>query len=122
VLLLLLSYVSACCTSPTPANLTLEQRHGETDHNRAKIIQGHLDTSVTRCSAPTPHDLTSLHLCRPLNAEGEAQAVVVARFLGQTVKFDEMWSSDLQRARKVSTMSSLLLLHLVGRRRRKHES
>ncbi|ORY72239.1 histidine phosphatase superfamily [Leucosporidium creatinivorum] len=57
-------------------------RHGETDHNRAKIIQGHLDT--------------------PLNPEGEAQAVVVARFLGQTVKFEETWSSDLQRARKTA--------------------
>ncbi|KAM0792287.1 hypothetical protein ACM66B_004977 [Microbotryomycetes sp. NB124-2] len=56
-------------------------RHGETDHNVAKIIQGHLDT--------------------PLNKQGEAQAAVLARLLS-TVHFDELWTSDLKRARKTA--------------------
>lgn len=40
----------------------------------------------------------------PLNTQGEAQAKVVGRFLGGPagVVFDEAWSSDLSRARKVS--------------------
>jgi phosphohistidine phosphatase SixA len=38
----------------------------------------------------------------PLNEEGEAQAMVTARYLRSTgVRFDEAWSSDLSRARKV---------------------
>ncbi|GAA5978445.1 hypothetical protein JCM10908_004357 [Rhodotorula pacifica] len=55
-------------------------RHGETDHNKAGIVQGHLDV--------------------PLNAQGVAQAAVTGRwFAEQGVKFDEAWSSDLSRAR-----------------------
>ncbi|KAK4053790.1 hypothetical protein OIV83_001446 [Microbotryomycetes sp. JL201] len=56
-------------------------RHGETDHNVARIIQGHLDTT--------------------LNRQGEAQAAVLARYLS-SVHFDEMWTSDLKRARKTA--------------------
>ncbi|BGP13941.1 hypothetical protein JCM10213v2_001879 [Rhodosporidiobolus nylandii] len=54
-------------------------RHGETDHNRA----GHLDI--------------------PLNAAGEAQALVAGRWLAQQgTVFDEAWSSDLGRARRTA--------------------
>ena len=35
------------------------------------------------------------------NSEGEAQARVVAQYLSRTIVFDEAWSSDLVRARKV---------------------
>ncbi|GAA5931916.1 histidine phosphatase family protein [Sporobolomyces koalae] len=55
-------------------------RHGETDHNKAGIIQGHLDT--------------------PLNAQGQAQATHTAKwFAANGTRFDEAYSSDLQRAR-----------------------
>ncbi|GAA5877378.1 hypothetical protein JCM3774_003579 [Rhodotorula dairenensis] len=55
-------------------------RHGETDHNKAGIVQGHLDV--------------------PLNAQGVAQASVTGRwFAEQGIRFDEAWSSDLSRAR-----------------------
>ncbi|GAA5938432.1 hypothetical protein JCM3775_000890 [Rhodotorula graminis] len=55
-------------------------RHGETDYNKAGIVQGHLDV--------------------PLNAQGVAQAQVTGRwFAAQGVCFDEAWSSDLARAR-----------------------
>ncbi|GAA5896705.1 hypothetical protein JCM5296_002982 [Sporobolomyces johnsonii] len=58
-------------------------RHGETDHNKAGIIQGHLDV--------------------PLNAQGEAQAAVAARWFQRAgVHFDQAWSSDLSRARKTA--------------------
>ncbi|GAA5950521.1 hypothetical protein JCM21900_001215 [Sporobolomyces salmonicolor] len=58
-------------------------RHGETDHNKAGIIQGHLDV--------------------PLNAEGEAQAAVASRwFRANGVHFDQAWSSDLSRARETA--------------------
>lgn len=73
--------------APRPLAAPTLQRHGETDYNRSKIIQGHLDT--------------------PLNAEGEAQAGVVARYLAQTTSFDAMYSSDLQRARVVSVGARL---------------
>lgn len=56
-------------------------RHGETQYNKDMLIQGHLDT--------------------PLNSNGHAQAAVVAKYLGQACHFDEIWSSDLQRARHV---------------------
>lgn len=56
-------------------------RHGETDANRNKIIQGQLDT--------------------PLNEIGLEQAALVARAL-RTVKFDAALSSDLSRAATVS--------------------
>ncbi|GAA5954491.1 hypothetical protein JCM3765_004474 [Sporobolomyces pararoseus] len=56
------------------------QRHGETDHNKAGIIQGHLDT--------------------PLNSQGEAQAKHTARWFKQNgMHFDRAYSSDLSRAR-----------------------
>ncbi|GEM09704.1 phosphoglycerate mutase [Rhodotorula toruloides] len=59
----------------------LVPRHGETDYNKAGIVQGHLDV--------------------PLNAQGLAQAAVAGRwFAQQGVRFDEAWSSDLVRARK----------------------
>ncbi|GAA5987834.1 hypothetical protein JCM5350_003164 [Sporobolomyces pararoseus] len=55
-------------------------RHGETDHNKAGIIQGHLDT--------------------PLNSQGEAQARHTAKWLKQNgTRFDRAYSSDLSRAR-----------------------
>ncbi|GAA6054559.1 hypothetical protein JCM3770_006031 [Rhodotorula araucariae] len=58
-------------------------RHGETDYNKAGIVQGHLDV--------------------PLNAQGVAQAQVTGRwFATQGVRFDEAWSSDLGRARKTA--------------------
>ncbi|BGP53806.1 hypothetical protein JCM8202_005579 [Rhodotorula sphaerocarpa] len=55
-------------------------RHGETDYNKAGIVQGHLDV--------------------PLNEQGVAQAVVTGRwFAQQKLQFAEAWSSDLSRAR-----------------------
>ncbi|TNY18854.1 histidine phosphatase superfamily [Rhodotorula diobovata] len=58
-------------------------RHGETDYNKAGIVQGHLDV--------------------PLNAQGVAQARVTGRwFAAQGVRFDEAFSSDLGRARKTA--------------------
>jgi len=55
-------------------------RHGETDSNRHRIIQGHLDTE--------------------LNATGLAQAAIAAEAL-KHVSFDKAFTSDLQRASKV---------------------
>ncbi|KAG1823273.1 phosphoglycerate mutase-like protein [Suillus variegatus] len=52
-------------------------RHGETDSNRNRIIQGQLDTQ--------------------LNATGLAQAAVTAEAL-KSVSFDKAFTSDLQRA------------------------
>lgn len=57
-------------------------RHGETSYNSKKIIQGHLDI--------------------PLNTEGEAQALVLGKFLKSEVHFDRAYASDLSRAKKVS--------------------
>ncbi|BGP46097.1 hypothetical protein JCM10450v2_001937 [Rhodotorula kratochvilovae] len=58
-------------------------RHGETDYNKAGIVQGHLNV--------------------PLNAQGIAQAQVTGRwFAAQGIRFDEAWSSDLGRARKTA--------------------
>ncbi|EIW60260.1 phosphoglycerate mutase-like protein [Trametes versicolor FP-101664 SS1] len=56
-------------------------RHGETDDNRAGIIQGHLDT--------------------PLNAAGVRQACLAADALAD-VPFDAAYTSDLSRARKTA--------------------
>lgn len=55
-------------------------RHGETEQNRNKIIQGQMDTV--------------------LNADGIKQAQLVADAL-QSVPFDAAFSSDLSRAVKV---------------------
>jgi probable phosphoglycerate mutase len=63
-------------------------RHGETEENRQKIIQGHLDTQ--------------------LNSEGEKQADLVAKAL-KDVPFDACYSSDLQRA--VGTAQRILAHH-----------
>lgn len=52
-------------------------RHGETEENKQKIIQGQLDTA--------------------LNSEGERQADLVAEAL-RDVPFDVSYSSDLRRA------------------------
>ncbi|GAA5996294.1 histidine phosphatase family protein [Rhodotorula paludigena] len=55
-------------------------RHGETDYNKAGIVQGHLDV--------------------PLNGQGLAQAAVTGRWIAsQGLRFDEAYSSDLSRAR-----------------------
>lgn len=56
-------------------------RHGETDANRAGIIQGQLDT--------------------PLNDHGKEQARQLGVALHST-SFDAVFSSDLQRATAVS--------------------
>ncbi|KAG1849301.1 phosphoglycerate mutase-like protein [Suillus subalutaceus] len=56
-------------------------RHGETDSNRNRIVQGQLDT--------------------PLNATGLAQAAMTAEAL-KSVSFDKAFTSDLQRASKTA--------------------
>ncbi|OZI71016.1 histidine phosphatase family protein [Bordetella genomosp. 12] len=54
-------------------------RHGETDWNRQRRLQGWQDT--------------------PLNASGQAQARALAeRLAGEALTFDALYSSDLQRA------------------------
>ena len=62
-------------------------RHGETEHNRLGIMQGHLDTA--------------------LNDTGVAQARLAADALADA-PFAAAYSSDLQRARKVACPSSFL--------------
>jgi probable phosphoglycerate mutase len=52
-------------------------RHGETDPNRDRIVQGQLDTQ--------------------LNATGLQQAAMTAEVL-KSVSFDKAFTSDLQRA------------------------
>lgn len=59
-------------------------RHGETDANRKRIIQGQLDI--------------------PLSEIGLEQAALVASAL-RVIKFDIALSSDLSRATAVSTMT-----------------
>ncbi|GAA5820493.1 hypothetical protein JCM10212_003819 [Sporobolomyces blumeae] len=60
-------------------------RHGETDHNKAGIIQGHLDV--------------------PLNDQGVAQGRVTAKwFRDQSILFDRAYSSDLSRAKKTAQL------------------
>lgn len=56
-------------------------RHGQTDHNVKKILQGHLDTS--------------------LNSTGENQANLVGQRL-KDLKFDSMYSSDLTRCKNTA--------------------
>ncbi|KAG2135215.1 phosphoglycerate mutase-like protein [Suillus bovinus] len=56
-------------------------RHGETDSNRNRIIQGQLDTE--------------------LNATGLAQAAITAEAL-KSVSFDKAFTSDLQRASRTA--------------------
>lgn len=64
---------------PTIARIYIV-RHGETDENRAGIMQGHLDTE--------------------LNANGVEQAQVTADAL-EKVPFGAAYASDLSRAVKV---------------------
>ncbi|MFA6533114.1 MAG: histidine phosphatase family protein [Patescibacteria group bacterium] len=61
-------------------------RHGETDWNIKKIIQGHVDI--------------------PLNKKGEAQAKELAKKL-RNVKFDAVFSSDLIRAKRTAEIIML---------------
>jgi broad specificity phosphatase PhoE len=63
-------------------------RHGETEENKQKIIQGHLDTQ--------------------LNSTGEKQADLVAKAL-RDIPFDVCYSSDLKRA--ASTAERILVHH-----------
>jgi len=53
-------------------------RHGETNHNKNKIIQGQLDTV--------------------LSAKGRLQAKALSEYF-KNIKFDAIYSSDLKRAR-----------------------
>ena len=58
-------------------------RHGETDWNAARRLQGYTDI--------------------PLNARGFAQAVQIAKFLkNSNFKFDVLYTSDLQRAKQTA--------------------
>ena len=67
---------------PPPATTTVYLvRHGETDYNRQGIVQGQIDT--------------------PLNEAGIEQARLAADALEDT-PFEVAYSSDLQRARRVS--------------------
>lgn len=59
-------------------------RHGETDSNRNRIVQGQLDTQ--------------------LDATGLAQAAMTAEVL-KSVSSDQAFTSDLQRASKVQTQT-----------------
>ena len=63
-------------------------RHGETEENKQKIIQGHLDTL--------------------LNSVGERQAKIVASAL-KDVPFDVCYSSDLRRA--ADTAKQIMVHH-----------
>jgi broad specificity phosphatase PhoE len=63
-------------------------RHGETEENKQKIIQGHLDTN--------------------LNSEGERQADQVAKAL-KDIPFDVAYSSNLKRA--TDTAKRILVHH-----------
>ncbi|KAH9818624.1 histidine phosphatase superfamily [Melampsora americana] len=60
-------------------------RHGQTNDNLNQIIQGQIDT--------------------PLNDYGISQSKLTGTYLNQTsIFFDEIWSSDLQRAQKTATV------------------
>jgi len=63
-------------------------RHAETEENKQKIIQGHLDTI--------------------LNSEGERQADLVAEAL-KDIPFDVAYSSNLRRA--MDTAKRILVHH-----------
>jgi 2,3-bisphosphoglycerate-dependent phosphoglycerate mutase len=68
-------------------------RHGETQENRDKIIQGQLDTS--------------------LNSLGRKQARLVGDALKE-IPFDAAYSSDLKRAVSVSELVRDLRYGLIG--------
>jgi len=59
-------------------------RHGQTDWNVKKLIQGHTDI--------------------PLNSEGEKQAIQLSQKLS-LVRFDKVFSSDLLRAHKTAEIA-----------------
>lgn len=62
-------------------------RHGQTDYNIKRILQGHLDT--------------------PLNASGQSQAVILGKyFKSNGIKIDAVFASDLQRV--ISTTNLIL--------------
>jgi broad specificity phosphatase PhoE len=63
-------------------------RHAETEENKQKIIQGHLDTN--------------------LNSEGERQADLVSKAL-KDIPFDVAYSSNLKRA--MDTAKRILVHH-----------
>ena len=63
-------------------------RHAETEENKQKIVQGHLDTI--------------------LNSEGERQADLVAKAL-KDIPFDVAYSSNLKRA--MDTAKRILVHH-----------
>ena len=60
-------------------------RHGQSVNNRDDVLSGHVDTDLT--------------------AEGKTQAKVLARKLSH-IKFDEIYTSDLQRAIKTAELIS----------------
>ncbi len=68
------NYKKSCCTF-------FLVRHGETDWNLQKLVQGHTD--------------------KPLNKTGIKQAKVLKEKLGH-IKFDAFYSSDLLRARQTA--------------------
>lgn len=61
-------------------------RHGETDANLERRVQGHLDT--------------------PLNARGEEQATELAKLLTKGERIDAIFTSPLQRASKTAEILS----------------
>jgi broad specificity phosphatase PhoE len=61
-------------------------RHGRTDWNDKKIIQGHTDTK--------------------LNSEGQSSAKDLAKVF-KNIKFDKIYSSDLSRARETAEIIAL---------------
>lgn len=63
-------------------------RHGETDYNKLRVLQGWIDTS--------------------LNRTGYQQANITAEILREEL-FDEVWHSDLQRVAK--TAEAILKYH-----------
>ena len=71
----------------SPAAIVYLVRHGETEENRQGVMQGQLDT--------------------PLNDAGVEQARLAADAL-EDVPFRAAYSSDLQRAWKVSAVSEVM--------------
>ncbi len=67
-------------------------RHGETDYNRFGIIQGQLNTKLSEL--------------------GVEQAKKVGAYL-KDIKFDYVFSSDLDRAFDVNSQSYFLLAHFI---------
>jgi len=77
-------------------------RHGETDYNLERRIQGHTDI--------------------PLNARGEKQAEEIAEVLHEKEKIDAVFTSDLMRASRTAQLiagDSIPMISLRGLRERK---